>query len=101
MPNNPLIKPLITEKSMRDAAQNRYTFAVQKAANKSEIAQAIAAGFGVKVLGVKTITIKGTAKRAGKTRREIVASPWKKAVATVEKGQKIDLFDATEKEPHA
>ena len=96
MKNNILIRPVITEKSMQDAAKNRYTFAVAVEANKAEIAKEVAKNFSVKVLSVKTITVKGKTRRTGKTRQEIKTSPWKKAIVEIEKGQKIELFDTTE-----
>lgn len=93
---NILVKPLITEKSMQDAANNRYTFAVAKSSNKAQIGQQVASTFGVKVLAVKTITVKGTTKRAGRRRMELMTSPWKKAIVEIERGKKIDLFDVAE-----
>jgi len=91
-----LIKPLITEKSMQDAARGRYTFAVNIDVNKSQIAFEAKKTFGVTVVSVKTVTIKGKTIRAGKKRMERVTSSWKKAIIEVAKGQKIDLFDVTE-----
>lgn len=96
MKNNILIKPVITEKSMQDAANFRYTFAVAYEANKAEIAQSVSANFNVKVVSVKTMILKGKTRHSGKTRQEVQTSDWKKAVVEVEKGQKINLFDTTE-----
>ena len=47
-----IIAPVITEKSMRDAAMGRYTFKVATAANKPFIKQAIEEKFKVKVASV-------------------------------------------------
>lgn len=96
MKSNILIRPIITEKSMKDAASGRFTFAVDKEANKAQIALAISQTFPVKVTAVKTITIKGKTRRSGKARRAVLLSSWKKALIQLEKGQKIDLFDVTE-----
>lgn len=96
-----LIRPLITEKSMQDAALNRFTFAVAKEANKAEIARDVAESFHVKVLAVKTTVVKGKSHRVGKTRQEVMTSPWKKAIVEIAKGQKIDLFDVTEGGEHS
>ena len=93
---NTLVKPLITEKSMQDAAKGRFTFAVDIAANKTKIAQEAKKTFGVDVVSVKTITMKGLNKRSGKKRMLTKSSPWKKAIIEVKSGQKIDLFDTTE-----
>lgn len=87
---------------MRDAAAGRFTFAAAKAANKAQVAAEVAKTFGVKVVNIKTMIIKGKIKHAGRARKEIQTSAWKKAVVELVKGQKIDLFDVTEKEaPHA
>ncbi len=94
-----LIKPILTEKSMQDAARSRFTFSVAIEANKAQVAQAVAAAFGVKVVNVKTMTVKGKTKRAGKLRLEVAASSWKKAIVELAKGQKIDLFDIAETPP--
>lgn len=76
-----LIKPIITEKAMKAAQTNRYTFAVAKEANKNQIAREIETIFGFKPLEVRTITVHGS---------------WKKAIVKLKAGEKIDLFDVTE-----
>lgn len=91
-----LITPIITEKSMQDANNSWYTFSVAKDANKSEIGKEVAKHFGVKVLAVKTMIVKGKTRRAGKMRKTILTSSGKKALVQIAKGQKIDLFDTTE-----
>ena len=98
--NNLLIKPIITEKSLREAAKGRYTFAVQKSANKPYIAQVISKVFGVKPINVKTAIVKGEFKRTGKLRFLVHAGSWKKAIIQLAPGQKIDLFDTGSQEAH-
>ncbi len=93
---NILIRPIITEKSMRDAAAGCFTFEVDKDTNKRGIAQAVAQAFKVKVLDVKTNNFRGKARRAGRRRLLIPAKAWKKAIVRLEPGQKIDLFDVGE-----
>ncbi len=75
-----LIKPIVTEKSMKDAAQNRYTFAVTKEANRAQIGEEIKRVFGFQPVAVRMITIQNQ----------------KKAVVKLKSGEKIDLFDVTE-----
>lgn len=81
---------------MQDAASGLYTFAVEKSANKAEIAKNLAKFLSVKVLSVKTVTMPQKTCRSGRRRLETKASSWKKALVQIEKGQKIDLFDVTE-----
>jgi len=95
-----LKKPVITEKSMREAAKGKFTFEVEVLANKAEIAQAVKELYKVTPIGVQTITVPGTVKRARRSRHTIETSRTKKAIVTVKKGQTIDLFDITE-EPKA
>ena len=40
-----IVRPLITEKSMDGVGEKRYSFEVQKSANKAEIAEAVEAMF--------------------------------------------------------
>lgn len=88
-----LIKPVISEKSMKDAKINKYTFEVAQKARKQEIRAAIEEKFKVTVVSITTRTIKGKKNRTGKLRREIALSPIKKATVELAKDQKIALFD--------
>lgn len=92
-----IIAPIISEKSMRDANESKFTFKVKIWANKKMIRKAIEDKFKVNVLDVKTAIVKGKKKRAGARRIEILQSAWKKAVAKVKEGEKIALFDIGEK----
>jgi len=91
-----LIRPLVTEKSMKDAAKNRYTFAVSKDANKNQIIQIVAETFNVKPVSISTIMVHGKSKMNKNSRQISKAENWKKAIVTLAAGQKIDIFDVTE-----
>ena len=58
-------KPVITEKTMNDMAQNKYTFIVDINSNKSQIKRAVEEVFGVKVANVQTLRTMGKTKRMG------------------------------------
>lgn len=95
-----IVRPIVTEKSFQGGAQNQYTFAVAKNANKYEIAWAIEtiqaeARNVVKVVGVNTITVKGTSRRGRFFKRgnQGQTSDWKKAVITLQAGQSIELVE--------
>jgi len=88
-----LLKPIITEKSMKDVGKDKFTFLVAKSASKIGIKKGIEKAYGVKVKSISTITIKGQSQRAGVRRTIIKKSPYKKAIIELEKGQKIGLFD--------
>ena len=87
-----LIKsPIITEESMNlIETQNKYTFKVDKKANKVEIKKAIEAIFEVKVVSVNTITVLPNFKRMGK--HEGYTAGYKKAIVKLVDGQKIEAF---------
>ena len=88
-----ILAPVVSEKSMRDANSNKFTFKVSMASNKKSIKKAIEDKFKVNVLNISTIIVKGRKSRAGKKRLEILQSPWKKAIARLKPGEKIALFD--------
>jgi len=88
-----IIRPIITEKSMKEAEAGKFTFQVQKDANKTNIKKAIEGQFSVNVTGLSTITVKGKRKRVGARRTEVKEAAIKKAIATLKSGQKIDLFE--------
>jgi len=86
-----IIKPVVTEKSMNLLADNKYTFVVDKQANKTEIKNAIETIFKVKVDKVSTMIVKGKPKRMGKYQGR--TSDRKKAVVSLQAGHKIKLFE--------
>ena len=88
-----IIRPVITEKSMREASLGKFTFQVAKEADKTTIRKAVEEKFKVSVLSITTSVIKGKTRRFGKRMKEAVLSSWKKAVVELKKGQKIDLFE--------
>lgn len=90
---NIIKKPLVTEKSsMLKDKQNKYTFVVDKDANKHQIKQAVETMFNVKVVDVHTANYAGKAKRMG--RSEGFKSDWKKAIIKLKEGQEITVEEA-------
>lgn len=90
-----IVRPIISEKSMREAENGKFTFHVAKHARKNVIKKVIEGQFNVSVIDLSTTIVKGKRKRIGARRVEVPMSAWKKAVATLKSGQKIDLFDLT------
>jgi large subunit ribosomal protein L23 len=86
-----LRRPLITEKSTDLQTRNKYAFEVAAGANKPLIRQAVEKAFKVKVTGVNVITVPGRTRRVG--RRQVPTSPWKKAIVTLQAGDKIEFFE--------
>src|SRR4030042_4335178 len=87
-----LKKPMITEKTLNQSILGKYIFAVDKRATKEMIRKAVHQAFGVEVVAVKTINLKGKTRRLGRRRRPIQLSNWKKAIVQLAQGQKIDVF---------
>lgn len=87
-----LKRPIITEKSMSKSREGEYAFEVEISANKNQIKKEVEDFFKVTVLSVKTMTMKGKTKRAGRMRKETKASDWKKAIVVLAKDQTIDIF---------
>ncbi|MBK5244105.1 MAG: 50S ribosomal protein L23 [Eubacteriaceae bacterium] len=91
-PRDIIMKPIITERSMADAEVKKFTFKVDKRANKIEIKNAVEVIFGVKVEKVSTMNMKGKLKRTGRFvgRR----SDWKKAIVKLTPSSKgIQFFE--------
>ena len=87
-----IVRPVITEKSTDQYDRNQaYTFVVDKAANKHEIAQAIQTLFNVKVESVRTMNYTGKERRVGKHVGRRAA--WKKAVVKLRDGDTIEIFE--------
>jgi len=84
-------RPVISEKStLLSERDNKYVFEVDTRANKIQIKQAIEEVFKVGVKKVRTMRVRGKSKRVrvqiGLTRER------KKAIVTLKKGDRIDLF---------
>lgn len=91
-PRDIIFEPVVSEKSY-DLIQenNTYTFVVDKRANKTEIKQAIAEIFDVRVTRVNTINRKGKVKRTG---WKLGKRPdTKRALVTLAVGNSIDIFE--------
>lgn len=87
-----LKRPLITEKStIQKETKNQLTFEVNRKANKVEIRRAIEKIFNVRVVGVRTIQMKGKAKRFGRIIGK--RQDWKKAVVTLAPDEHVEFFE--------
>lgn len=88
-----ILKPVITEKSMSDMADKKYTFLVHPEANKSMIKEAVEKMFeGTKVASVNTMNLDGKKKRRGRTVGETAKT--KKAIVTLTaESKEIEIFE--------
>ena len=87
-----IIKPIVSEKSMDQLADRKYTFKVAMNANKIEIKKAVEEIFGVKVEKITTVRVLGKIKRMGATSGK--RADWKKAIVKLTADSKtIEFFD--------
>ena len=86
-----IIRPVVSEKSYVLASADKYTFRVHPDAHKTQIRQAIEELFeGVKVVEVRTASVKSKPKRRGLTAGR--SRSWKKAIVQVRPGDTIPIF---------
>jgi len=86
-------RPIVTERSVAAAQEKKYTFEVDRHANKIEIKEAVEKIFDVKVESVNTMNLKGKTRRRGYTTGTTAA--WKKAVVTLTADSKaIEFFES-------
>jgi len=88
-----LIRPLLTEKitALRESG-NKVGFKVRRDANRVEVKRAVEAALKVKVAKVNLLNVMGKTKRMGR-----FAGPrpsWKKAIVTLKKGEKLELYES-------
>lgn len=84
-----LIKPLVTEKSAVAESLNKYSFLINRSANKYQVKQAIFEVYGVKPLSVNVMNVQGKWVRFGRTTGR--HSDFRKAVVTLPKGKTIAI----------
>lgn len=87
-----ILKPVVTEKSMRLMAGKEYTFLVHPEANKIMVKEAVQKMFpGTKVERVNTMNIPGKKKRRGSSYGRTAAT--KKAIVKLAEDSKdIEIF---------
>lgn len=83
-------QPWVTEKAGDLSALGKYIFIVDRKVNKSEIKKAVESIYNVKVENINIISVKGKAKRLGRSMGK--TSSFKKAIVTLKHGQKIDII---------
>ena len=92
-----IIQPVLTEKSndLREFEARKYIFKVNPRANKYQIMKAVHELFEVNPKNCRIMNVKPKPRmartksgfRLGRT------STWKKAIITLPKGEKIDIFE--------
>lgn len=83
LPEEVILKPVLTEKSTQNLEEGKYTFKVDTRATKVQIRKAVEELFGVKVLKVSTMNYDGKEKGMGRGVKGRTAK-FKKAVVTID-----------------
>ncbi len=86
-----LRRPVITEKNTDLMEQNKYVFEADKRANKAQIKSAVEKAFKVTVISVNVATASSKPRGYGRLRGN--RPSWKKAIVTLSKGDKIEIFE--------
>ena len=88
-----ILRPIITEQSTEHVDLKKYVFEVAPDANKIEIKEAVEVIFGVEVMKVTTLNMKGKKKRMGRY-PEGARKDWKKAVVKLtDESKTIEFFE--------
>lgn len=93
MKNTVVIRPIITEKSIRDTQQGIFSFLVERNATKESIKSEVEQMFGVNVVSIATSILKGDTLSTGRKRVQVKKQPRKKAFVKLKEGQKISAFE--------
>lgn len=86
-----LLAPLVTEKSARLADAGVYAFVVPVSANRVTVGQAFRELYKVTPVKINIIRVHGKEHRFGQVMSR--QSDWKKALVSVPKGTRIDIFE--------
>jgi large subunit ribosomal protein L23 len=87
-----ILKPIVTEKSMNQMAEKKYTFSVHTDATKNQIKEAVEKLFeGSKVASVNTMNLNGKKRRRGNVVGK-TAKTKKAIVQLTEDSQDIEIF---------
>lgn len=89
-----VIRPVVSEKTYVLSSAGKYTFRVHPDAHRTQIRQAVEKMFDVKVVQVRTMSVKSKPKRRGVTKGR--TRSWKKAIVEVAEGQSIPIFQSFE-----
>ncbi|NCS32134.1 50S ribosomal protein L23 [bacterium] len=88
-----IVKPIVSEKSMRLVSQNIYMFVVETVANKKSIAGAINELYEVEPTNVRVYVRPGKEKRIARSRKTTRTASRKIAYVTLPEGKTIPGFD--------
>lgn len=84
-----VLSPIVTEKTHKQQeSANKYSFKIHKDANKNDVKQAIEFLYKVNPEGVNIVNV----VYKWRNQRKLVRKSYKKAIVTLSKKEKIDLW---------
>ena len=86
-----LLHPLVSEKAAEAHAHNQYVFVVANTATKVDVKRAIADAYGIRPTRVNIVRVRGKQVRYGRSQGRTKA--WKKAIVTLPKDKKIQIYE--------
>ncbi len=90
-----MLKPILTEKSLREAKDGAYSFWVDVNLTKFQIKKLVEDTFKVHVIRIRVVKKGGSVSK--KMRRTKVELPQKKAIVRLKEKEKIELFEELSK----
>ncbi len=88
-----LVRPVVTEKSVKAQDLRKYTFLVSPDANKIDIQNAVSTIYWVEVESVKMIPVRKKVRMLGKSKIMTKRQAGKKAIITLKDGQSMDVLN--------
>lgn len=93
MTNQAILKPIVSEKSIKDQEKGIYTFLVSRFSTKSQIKEDLRKVFDVDAAKVRTVSIVERKRMRSGGKPRTVQKLLKKAIVKLKEGQKIKLFE--------
>jgi large subunit ribosomal protein L23 len=92
-PSQVLLRPVVSEKSYALMDDGVYVFVVAPDSTRIEVRMAVEQAFGVRVSKVNTLNRKGKVRHNRKTNTVGKRPSTKRALVTLQAGDRIDLFE--------
>jgi large subunit ribosomal protein L23 len=90
-PHDTILRPVVSEKAVVAIEDGKYAFFVHPKASRTQIKDAVERVFGVDVLKINMLNVRGKVKTMGRFRGTRPAR--KKAIVTLKPGQRIEELE--------
>ncbi|MCY4355179.1 MAG: 50S ribosomal protein L23 [Truepera sp.] len=90
-PHDLILAPVLSEKAVEAISEGKYVFYVHPTANRTQIKDAVEVVFGVDVVKINLIRLRGKEKSLGRYSGR--RPKRKKAIVTLEPGQRIQELE--------